>query len=102
MRVIAKKVLINFWKKHRDAEQPLKAWYDEVVNADWRTPNDIKLLYKSVSFIEKNRVIFNIAGNKYRLIVAVAYQFGAVYIKFLGIHKEYDRIDAANIELGKV
>ncbi len=61
-----------------------------------------KLLYESVSFIEKNRVIFNIAGNKYRLIVAVAYQFGAVYIKFLGTHKEYDRIDAANIELGKV
>jgi len=102
MRVIAKKVLISFWKKHKDAEQPLKAWYDEVINANWRAPNDIKLLYKSVSFVEKNRVIFNIAGNKYRLIVAVAYQFGAVYIKFLGTHKEYDRINAANIELGKV
>ena len=102
MRVIAKKVLISFWKIHKDAEQPLKAWYDEVIKANWRTPNDIKLLYKSVSFVEKNRVIFNIAGNKYRLIVAVAYHFGAVYIKFLGTHKEYDRIDAANIELGKV
>ena len=102
MRVIAKKVLISFWKKHKDAEQPLKAWHDEVINANWRIPNDIKLLYKSVSFVEKNRVIFNIAGNKYRLIVAVAYQFGAVYVKFLGTHKEYDRIDAANIELGKV
>jgi mRNA interferase HigB len=101
MRVISKKVLIDFWERYRDSEQQLKAWHDEATNANWKSPNDIKLFYRSASFVRNNRVIFNIAGNKYRLIIAVAYHFGAVYIKFIGTHKEYDRINAATVELEK-
>ena len=79
MRIIARKHLINFWRIHPDAEQPLKAWYDEVAHASWRRPQDIKNQYRNASFIAGNRVVFNIKGNVYRLVVAVAYSFGAVY-----------------------
>ncbi len=98
MRVISKKTLIAFWQIHKDSEQALKAWCDEAMKANWQTPNEIKLQYKNASIVGKNRVIFNIAGNKYRLIVAIAYQFGAIYIKFIGTHKEYDLIDVLNIK----
>lgn len=99
MRVIAKKCLVKFWAKHSDSEQPLKAWYDEVINARWSSPQDIKNQYRSASFIGKNRVIFNIKGNDYRLIVAVAYRFGVVYIKFIGSHSAYDRINAETVDM---
>lgn len=99
MRVIAKKRLIDFWTKHPDAEQALKSWYDEAVSANWVTPNTIKDRFASASFLANNRVIFNIKGNSYRLIVAIAYRFGAIYIKFIGTHQEYDRIDATTIEM---
>ena len=99
MRVIARKHLITYWKKHPDAEQALKAWYDEVIHAQWKTPQDIKKQYASASFIANNRVIFNIKGNDHRLIVAVAYRFGALYIKFIGTHADYDRIDVTTIEM---
>lgn len=98
MRVIAASTLRAFWERHPNSEQPLKAWYDEAKHATWATPQDIKNLYASASFVENNRVVFNIKGNDYRLIVAVAYRFQAVYIKFLGTHAEYDRIDAATVE----
>ena len=98
MRVISKKTLIAFWHTHRDCEQALKAWYDEALKANWQTPNEIKLQYKNASVIGNNRVIFNICGNKYRFVVAIAYQFGAIYIKFIGTHKEYDGIDVLNIK----
>ena len=97
MRVIAKKTLVIFWKKYKDSEQPLKSWYDEAINANWKAPSDIKAHYKSASFVGNNRVIFNIAGNKYRLITSVAYQFGAIYIKFIGTHRQYDSIDVLKI-----
>lgn len=97
MRVISKKTLIAFWVKYPDSEQALKAWYDEAVDASWQTPNEIKLQYKNASVVGKNRVVFNIAGNKYRLIVAVAYQFSSIYIKFIGTHREYDKINAITI-----
>jgi mRNA interferase HigB len=99
MRVIAKKCLIKFWSKHRDSEQPLKAWYDEVSSAVWQSPQDIKNQYRNASFVGKNRVIFNIKGNDYRLIVAVAYRFGVVYVKFVGTHVAYDRISAESVEI---
>ena len=99
MRVIAKRHLIHYWTKHPDAEQALKSWYDEVAKAKWKTPQDIKRKYTSASFVGNNRVIFNIKGNSHRLIVAVAYRFGAVYIKFLGTHRQYDQVDAASIEM---
>ena len=98
MRVIAVSTLKDFWKLHPDAEQPLKAWYDEAKHTAWTTPQDIKDRYASASFVGRNRVVFNITGNAYRLIVAVAYRFQAVYIKFIGTHAEYDRIDAATVE----
>lgn len=98
MRVIAKSTLEAFWTAHADAKQPLLAWHDEAVSAKWATPQDIKRLYASASFVGENRVVFNIKGNRYRLIVAVAYRYEAVYIKFVGTHAEYDRIDAATVE----
>lgn len=98
MRVIAISTLKRFWTRHPVAEQPLKAWYDEARHATWTSPQDIKRRYASVSFVGNNRVVFNIKGNDYRLIVAVAYRFQAVYIKFVGTHAQYDRVDAASVE----
>ena len=98
MKVIAVSTLRSFWECHPDAEQPLKAWYDEARHAAWITPQDIRNHYASASFIGNNRVVFNIKGTHYRLIVAVAYRFQAIYIKFIGTHAEYDRIDAATVE----
>lgn len=98
MKVIAVSTLKRFWVRHPDAEQPLKAWYDEARHAAWTTPHDIKSRYASASFVGHNRVVFNIKGNDYRLIVAVAYRFQAIHIKFVGTHAEYDRIDAAIVE----
>ena len=99
MHIISRKTLINYWEhpNHRDAEQPLKAWFAEAKHADWRTPPDIKDKYRSVSFLRNNRVVFNLAGNKYRLIVKMQYNTGTVYIRFIGTHAEYDEIDAENI-----
>lgn len=98
MKVIAIGALRSFWERHPAAEQPLKAWYDEARHASWRSPRDIKARYASASFVGRNRVVFNIKGNDYRLVVAVACRFQAVYIKFIGSHAEYDRIDAATVE----
>ena len=90
--------LKRFWARHPAAEQPLKAWYDEARHAKWSTPQDINDRYASASFIGKNRVVFDIKGNDYRLIVAVAWHFQAVYIKFAGTHAEYNRVDARTVE----
>ena len=98
MKVIAVSTLKRFWARHPDAAQPLKAWYDEAKHACWATPQDIKRHYASASFVGNNRVVFNIKGNDYRLIVAMAYRFGAVYIKFVGTHAQYNRVDAATVE----
>lgn len=99
MRVISKKHLIEYWLRHPDAEQSLKAWHDEAILAEWKTPQDIKDQYRSASIIAGNRVVFNIKGNDHRLIIAVAYRFGAVYIKFVGTHAAYDKVDAAIVEM---
>ncbi|MEO6967048.1 MAG: type II toxin-antitoxin system HigB family toxin [Rhodanobacteraceae bacterium] len=98
MRIIAVGTLRRFWERHPDSEQPLKAWYDEAKHASWTTPQEIKNHYASASFVGSNRVIFNIKGNDYRLIAAVAYRFQAVYIKFIGTHAQYNRVDAATVE----
>ena len=97
MRVIAKKTLIDFWKDNKDAEQPLRAWYHEAKMAIWTKPSDIKELYKHASILKNSRVVFNIAGNKYRLITAIHYKYHIVYIRFIGTHKEYDKIDVTTI-----
>ncbi len=97
MRIIRKKPIIEFYKKHNQAEQPLKSWMEEAKAASWKTPQDIKSTYKTASFLPDNRVVFNIKGNDFRLIVQINYNCGVVYIKFLGTHAEYDKINAETI-----
>jgi len=97
MRVIALKALREFWEQHADAEQALRAWYHDVKKATWKTPTDIKAIYRNASFIANNRVVFNIKGNQYRIVVAIQYQHRAVYIRFVGTHEEYDKIDATKV-----
>jgi mRNA interferase HigB len=99
MRVIAVKTLRDFWVAHPDAEQPLLAWYDEASKATWAQPADIKANYANASILKNRRVVFNIKGNDYRLIVAVAYRVGVVYLKFIGTHAQYDAVDADTVEM---
>lgn len=80
-------------------KQALLAWYAEASKANWKTPQNIKDQYASASFVGRNRVVFNIKGNDFRLIVAVAYQIGVVYVKFIGTHAQYDKVDAATVEM---
>lgn len=97
MRVIAKRTLRDFWEKHADSEQQLKSWYNEAEQADWKFPNDIKKDYPLASILEDNRMVFNIRGNNYRLIVRINYKYGIVWIRFVGTHAEYDKVDATKI-----
>ena len=97
MRIISKKTLREFWQIHADAEQPLKACHAKVKLAEWKTSNDIKNDYRNASFVANNRIIFNIKGNTYRLVVAINYDFGIIYIRFIGNHKDYDKIDTTTI-----
>lgn len=97
MRVIAKKILGDFWMKHADSEQQLKAWFQETLAANWTTPNDIKPEYPIASILKNNRVVFNICGNKYRLIVKINYDYGQIWIRFIGTHADYDKVDANKI-----
>jgi mRNA interferase HigB len=98
MRIVALKTLREFWARHPDAEQPLRAWHDEVNRAQWRAPADIKQQFRSASILKGRRVVFNIKGNEYRLVAALAYNTGVVFVKFIGTHAEYDRIDAETVE----
>ena len=97
MRIISRQRLVEFWELHPDAEQPLRAWYAEAKKASWKSPGEIKAIYPSVSILPNNRIIFNIKGNKYRLVVIVEYTQGKMFIRFVGTHAEYDRIDASTI-----
>lgn len=98
MQVIARKALKDFWTRHHQAEIPLTTWYLAVSKADWTGPADIKDAFgTSVDFVGDNRVIFDIGGNKFRLIVHVAYKFHRVLIKFVGTHKEYDKINPETV-----
>jgi mRNA interferase HigB len=97
MRVIAKKTLRDFWEAHTDAEEPLLAWYREVEDEDWDTPAKVKQKYASASIVGDNRVVFNIKGNTYRLVVRINYAHRVVYIRFVGTHAEYDEIDVREI-----
>ncbi len=99
MRVIAVSHLRTFWENHPDAEQALKSWVDEVKQATWQQPADIKMQYRNASILKNRRVVFNIKGNDYRLITAVAYRYQAVYVKFIGTHADYDAIDVETIEM---
>ena len=97
MRIIAVKTLREFWESHADAEQALKSWYKETSDTRWNEPNDIKQRYPSADILPGNRIVFNIKGNTYRLIVKIHYNTGIVFIRFVGTHAEYDKIDAETI-----
>ncbi|MDY0271455.1 MAG: type II toxin-antitoxin system HigB family toxin [Advenella sp.] len=99
MKIIAISYLKAFWEQHPDAEQSLLAWLDEAKQANWTSPADIKKQFRNASILKNRRVVFNIKGNDYRLITAIAYQFGAIYIKFIGTHKQYDAIDANTVDM---
>ncbi|MFZ7113098.1 MAG: type II toxin-antitoxin system HigB family toxin [Desulfatiglandales bacterium] len=96
MHIISRKKLKEFYKRpeHKDAEGPLETWWYEAKKAEWKSPADIKARYGSASILNSNRVVFNIGGNKYRLVVKINYPIKRVFIRFIGTHKEYDKIDA--------
>ena len=97
MRIIARRTLREFWTRHPAAERPLRAWFAEAQSTRWRGPADIKARYPSASLLADNRVVFNIGGNKYRLVVAIRYDARIVFIRFVGTHQQYDRIDVASV-----
>ncbi|MCB1825900.1 MAG: type II toxin-antitoxin system HigB family toxin [Candidatus Competibacteraceae bacterium] len=94
MRVIAKRTLRQFWEQHPDAQGPLEAWHSEMEKAHWENPQQIKEQFGSASILKGGRVVFNIGGNKYRLVLAMDYRRQACYVKFVGTHRQYDAIDA--------
>jgi mRNA interferase HigB len=93
MRTISRKTLRLFWEKpeYADAEQSLKAWFREASKADWASPTAIKAAFGTASFVANNRVVFNIGGNKYRLVVRVNYPYRVMYVRFIGTHAQYNR-----------
>ena len=99
MRIISRTALREFWEQrvYADAEQPLKAWFREASKGDWSNPAALKTAYGSASIVANSRVVFNIAGNKYRLVVKVNYAYRVMYIRFVGTHRQYDEIDATEI-----
>ena len=100
MRIIATRTLREFWEsrpEYRDAKGPLEAWIQEARKANWESPADIKDQYRSASIVKGNRVVFNIHGNKYRLVVKINFGIGIVYIRFIGTHGQYDKINAEEV-----
>jgi mRNA interferase HigB len=99
MRVIARSTLREFWEcpEYADSQGQLEAWYQEAKQAQWSDPMEVKAQYGTASILKKGRVVFNIAGNKYRLVVGINYPTQTVFIKFIGTHKQYDQIDAETI-----
>lgn len=102
MRIFSKSTWQAACEEYPAAASALKAWYAEALKANWRTPQDVKEQYSvTASIVSNNRVVFNIVGNEYRLITGINYQYGAVYIKFFGTHREYDKVDATTVEQRK-
>jgi mRNA interferase HigB len=97
VRIIAKKILREFWEKHADSQQQLTSWFRETSNVIWKSSVDSKSEYPSASFLQDNRVVFNIKGNKYRLIIRINYDYQMIWIRFIGTHSQYDKIDATKI-----
>ncbi len=97
MRIIAKRTLREFWQRYPDAEEPLLAWYREVEAEDWDTPAKVKAKYRNASIVGDNRVVFNIKGNDYRLVVKINYRYRVVYVRFVSTHAEYDAIDVEEV-----
>ncbi len=101
MRIIAVKTLRQYWEEYPDAEGPLLSWHDEILEADWSTPNDMKEQFGSASVIGGKRVVFNIHGNRFRLIVDIEFKFKIVFIVWFGTHKQYDNVDAKTVKYVK-
>ncbi|MBK7691063.1 MAG: type II toxin-antitoxin system HigB family toxin [Bacteroidetes bacterium] len=97
MRITAKKILREFWIIHNDCEEQLKSWFQECSKAAWRNLNEVKAEYPSASILVDNRVVFNIKGNSYRLIVKINFDYQMIWIRFIGTHAEYDKINANKI-----
>ena len=100
MRIIALsrlKVFLNRSRSYADAREPVMAWYRQVKAADWATPADVKRAVRSASILKDSRVVFNVAGNKYRIVVWINYPYRVVYIRFIGTHHQYDMIDAQSV-----
>ncbi len=97
MRIIAKRRLKEFWKLHNDAEQPLRSWYDIAKKENWANFNEIKSQFRNASIVGNDRIVFNIKGNNYRLVIKIDFNWKAMFIKFIGTHKEYDKIDIRNL-----
>jgi mRNA interferase HigB len=99
MRVVAKSTLKKFWERpeYRDARGPLESWHEEALRATWRSPAEVKVQYRSASVCGNNRIVFNIGGNKYRLVVEMQYQAGIAWVKFIGTHARYDNIDVETV-----
>ena len=96
-RIFAKSTLREFWEEYPDAEQHLKTWYDTAKSADWKTPTDVKQTYSTASILKNSRIVFNIKGNFYRLIAKFNFEKQWIFIRFIGTHIEYDKIDANSI-----
>ena len=97
MRIISKKKLREFWERHADAKEPLLAWYREVEKEDWNTPAQMKEKYLNASILGGGRVVFNIKGKKYRLVAKINYPGRIVYVRFVGTHAEYDRVNVREV-----
>lgn len=97
MRIIAKRTIREFWKRHPKSKGPLEAWHQEVTRANWASPSSVKAQFRSASVLQDNRVVFNVAGNHYRLVVKINYPYRIVYVRFVGTHTDYDAIDATTI-----
>lgn len=96
-RIFSKSTLREFWKEHPDSEKYLKTWLETAMNSNWKTPNDIKQTYANVSKLKDSRIVFNIKGNSYRLVVKFNLEFQMAYVRFIGTHSDYDKIDANSI-----
>ncbi|MEE9139499.1 MAG: type II toxin-antitoxin system HigB family toxin [Alphaproteobacteria bacterium] len=97
MRIISRNTLGDYWRRHRETEQPLRDWLSAARDADWSSMADIKRTYPKASVINNERVVFDICGGNYRLVVAVKFSAKIVFIKFIGTHKEYQKVDAATV-----
>ena len=96
-RIFAKSTLREFWEEHPDTEQYLKTWYDTAINANWQTPAEVKQSYSTASVLKNGRIVFNIKGNLYRLVAKINFEKRWIFIRFIGTHTEYDKIDANTI-----
>ncbi len=94
MHIISRTKLIAFWLKHQDSEVALRYWFNKVANANWKSINELKKDFPSADYVGENRVVFNIKGNNYRLIVVIYFDGQKIYIRFIGTHAEYDKINA--------